>query len=246
MEPTGASRAEIMGVLAWARMRADEEDRKDDKYDWVHDKETGRVYWKGGVKMPSDIKNPNEEYWGNGSDGKTYPARGGKDVKLGKNGHWEYVEKEEVEAKSNGGSGWDATNTTLGALGLASGIKETMIEGGAALTRGAKIYNVNTTSIIRTYGASGAKYLKYSKALGVAGSVVSTGYSGYIVYEQYNKGGANEVFQHRDVWDAGVGTVGLGATGLAAFGIITNPVGWTIGIGALVYGGVTLIYDTVT
>ena len=141
--------------------------------------------------------------------------------------------------------GWDAANTTLGAFGLASGIKETMIEGGAALTRGTKIYNVNTTSLIRTYGVSGAIYLKYSKALGVAGSVVSTGYSGYNVYEQYNKGGVNEVFQHRDVWDAGVGAAGLGATGLAAFGIISNPVGWGIGIGVLIYGGATLIYDAI-
>lgn len=145
----------------------------------------------------------------------------------------------------NGGDGWGAANTTIGALGLASGIKEMMIEGAAALTRGTKIYNVNTTNLIRTYGTSGAKYIKYSKALGVAGSVVSTGYSGYKAYEQYNKGGVNEVFQHRDVWDAGVGVVGLGATGLAAFGIISNPIGWGIGIGVLIYGGATLIYDAV-
>ena len=79
----------------------------------------------------------------------------------------------------------------------------------------------------------------------MAVSVVSTGYSGYKVYEQYNKGGANEVFKHGDVWDAGFGAVGLGATGLAAFGIISNPVGWGIGKGVLIYGGVTLIYDAV-
>ena len=39
--------------------------------------------------------------------------------------------------------------------------------------------------------------------------------------------------------------IGLGATGLAAFGLISNPVGWGIGIGILLYGGATLIYDAV-
>jgi uncharacterized protein RhaS with RHS repeats len=39
--------------------------------------------------------------------------------------------------------------------------------------------------------------------------------------------------------------VGLGATALAAAGLISNPVGWAIGIGVLVYGRATLIYDAV-
>ena len=35
------------------------------------------------------------------------------------------------------------------------------------------------------------------------------------------------------------------AGGLAYFGLISNPVGWTIGAGVLIYGGATMIYDAV-
>lgn len=144
-----------------------------------------------------------------------------------------------------GGSGWGAANTTMGAFGLATGAKHLMLEGGAALNRGMHISKVNNTSMIRTYGATGAKYLKYSKGLGTFGSVVTTGYAGYNVYKQFSNGGMSEVFQHRDILDAGVGAVGLAATGLAYFGLISNPIGWGIGIGILIYGGATLIYDAV-
>lgn len=43
-----------------------------------------------------------------------------------------------------------------------------------------------------------------------------------------------------------VGAVGLGATALTTLGVISNPAGWGIGIGCLVYGGGCLIYDAVT
>ena len=121
-----------------------------------------------------------------------------------------------------------------------------MIEGGAALNRGINVSRVNEISLIRTYGVAGAKYLKYSKGLGIGGAVFTTGYSVSKVYEQANKGGIDEVFSHRDILDAGIGAIGLGATALAAFGMISNPVGWGIGIGVLIYGGSTLIYDAVT
>lgn len=45
--------------------------------------------------------------------------------------------------------------------------------------------------------------------------------------------------------DAGIGIAGIAATGLAYFGLISNPVGWAIGVGVLVYSGATLIYDAV-
>lgn len=141
---------------------------------------------------------------------------------------------------------WDKINMGMGVFGTASGIKETIIEGGAALNRGINISRVNEFSLIRTYGVSGAKYLKISKTLGVVGSLVTTGYAVGKVIDQYNDaGGWSNVAKHRDVWDAGVGVVGLGATGLAAVGIISNPVGWCIGLGVLIYGGATLIYDAV-
>src|SRR5690625_390199 len=97
--------------------------------------------------------------------------------------------------QQNGGNGWNATNTTLGAFGLANGAKLTMLEGGAALNRKMHISKVNNTSMIRTYGATGAKYLKYSKGLGTFGSVVTTGYAGYKMYEQFSDGGVSEVLQ---------------------------------------------------
>lgn len=139
-----------------------------------------------------------------------------------------------------GGSGWGAANTTMGAFGLATGAKHLMLEGGAALNRGMHISKVNNTSMIRTYGATGAKYLKYSKGLGTFGSVVTTGYAGYKMYELFSDGGVSEVLQHRDILDFGVGIAGVGAALM-----ISNPIGWGIGIGVLIYGGATLIYDAI-
>lgn len=95
-------------------------------------------------------------------------------------------------------------------------------------------------------GAGTAKYLKYSKGLGTIGGVASTLYSGSLTYDQYQKGGIANVFQHRDVLDMGIGALGLGAGTLVGLSLISNPVGWTIGAGVLVYGGVTLIYDVYT
>ena len=78
---------------------------------------------------------------------------------------------------------------------------------------------------------------------GILGSAVATGQAGYNVYAQYKKGGIKDIVHHRDILDAAVGTTGLVSTGLVALGLISNPVGWAIGIGALAYGVGTLIYD---
>lgn len=43
-----------------------------------------------------------------------------------------------------------------------------------------------------------------------------------------------------DYADIGVNLVGLGTTALATFGIVSNPVGWAIGAGVLIYNGVRL------
>ena len=85
--------------------------------------------------------------------------------------------------------------------------------------------------------------MKYVKAAGVVGSIASTGYSGLKVYNQYDEGGFDEVLEHRDFVDAGVGVIGLGTTGLVALGLVSNTVGWAIGIGILAYGDATLVYD---
>lgn len=136
--------------------------------------------------------------------------------------------------------GWDAAYYTAGAFALANGTKHLMLEGGAALNRGMQISKVNNVSMIRTYGASGAKYLKFSKGLGVAGAVVTTGYSATKVYDQFMDGGTSEVLKNRDILDFGVGAVGIGA----AF-MLSNPIGWGIGVAVLLYGGGTLIYDAI-
>ena len=82
-------------------------------------------------------------------------------------------------------------------------------------------------------------YLKISKAIGVSGSIVTTGYSLSKVYDQYSSpGGLNNVLNHRDVLDAGVGMAGIGA-----FFFLSNPVGMGIGSFVLLYGGATMIYD---
>jgi hypothetical protein len=133
--------------------------------------------------------------------------------------------------QGGGGDGWyDKANTVLGALGFSNDIKNEIIE---------------YAGRIGSMGKSTATYLKYSKGLGIAGSVVTTGFSANNVRNQYNSGGVANVMQHRDVLDASVGTIGLGATTLVAFGMISNPVGWAIGTGVLIYGGTTLVIDAV-
>ncbi|HNB39773.1 MAG TPA: hypothetical protein PLV97_10885 [Chitinophagales bacterium] len=100
-------------------------------------------------------------------------------------------------------------------------------------------YAEKTTKIV----SAESKYLSYSKVLGVSVSAITTGYSGYKAYNQYQQSGIKEIFSHRDVLDASIGSIGLGTLGLAYLGLVSNPAGWTIGTGVLIYGGVTLIYD---
>jgi hypothetical protein len=137
----------------------------------------------------------------------------------------------------------NGVDVSLNAMGFAMGVKEGIIEGGAALSHRINISSVNDVSIIQTYGSAGAKYLKISKGLGVIGSVITTGYSMAEVSSQYAEGGLHNVLAHRDVVDAGVGKIGLTATAFAALGFISNPIGWGIGAGVLIYGGATMIYD---
>ncbi len=54
------------------------------------------------------------------------------------------------------------------------------------------------------------------------------------------------MFEHRDVLDATVGAIGLGSTAAVALGLLSNPVGWAIGLGVLAYFLSTMIYDATT
>ena len=82
-------------------------------------------------------------------------------------------------------------------------------------------------------GKHGLKLLKYSKGIGVVGTVAGVGYSGYKIYN----GTATTI----DYVDAGVGVASLGA---AVF-LASNPVGWAISAGAGVYFAGRFIYDLI-
>lgn len=123
---------------------------------------------------------------------------------------------------------WSEANTAIAALGVANGAKTELIEYAGKLGELSK-----TTS----------NYLRLFKRAGIVGSAVTAAYSGFNVAGQHNKGGWVEVFKHRDIIDTTVGGVGLAATAGVYFTLVSNPVGWGIGIGVLVYGGATLIYD---
>jgi hypothetical protein len=77
------------------------------------------------------------------------------------------------------------------------------------------------------------------RATALIGNLVTTGIAGYQVYNQYQKGGVKEVMHHRAILDAAVGATGLAATIFLA----SNPIGWGISAGALIYGVGTMIYD---
>ncbi|NML59097.1 hypothetical protein HHL20_17350 [Chryseobacterium sp. RJ-7-14] len=145
---------------------------------------------------------------------------------------------------------WDGVTKKLGPLGFANDVKIQLFEAGIRRNAGLTINEFNglnkTAQELRTLGAlgyTGTKYLSAFKNLGVAASIVTTAYSASKVYNQYEQGGTSEVFSHRDVVDTTVGLVGLGTTALVAVALVSNPVGWAIGIGVLVYGTGTMIYD---
>ncbi|MBZ5856403.1 RHS repeat domain-containing protein [Flavihumibacter profundi] len=84
--------------------------------DWVHNKKDGRVYWDPNVKSASDLKSDDLEYWGNGSDKRTYKS-GGRVVQLGENASWSWLKEPET-----GESSFEDVNSTIrdwSALGLA-------------------------------------------------------------------------------------------------------------------------------
>ena len=96
---------------------------------------------------------------------------------------------------------------------------------------------------IRSARAAGfARASNLVRGVAFVGSVVSTAYSGYQVYDQIQSGGLQNV-NGWNATDFGVGALGVTATTLVTFGLTSNPIGWgIIGTGALIYGGVRLGY----
>jgi RHS repeat-associated protein len=150
---------------------------------------------------------------------------------------------------SNGGGGsLGNVNTALAALGtlnsIGINIAHDYVSYGFKSANGWQEFGKLTSSqqawrAASVLGENGARILSGAKILGGVAGVITTAYSGYKAYGEYESGGLNNVFSHRDVYDAGVGVIGT----LAVIGVFSNPVGWAIGAGVLVYGGATLIYD---
>ncbi len=90
--------------------------------------------------------------------------------------------------------------------------------------------------------------LKVARGLGrvnVITGVLGTAYSANQVITDYQAGGWGQV-NGWDVSDAVVGGGSLVVSGLVTFGIVSDPVGWCVGIGTgLCFGG-RLIYDLST
>jgi len=125
--------------------------------DWVHNKVTGRVYWDDNVKKADDVKNSNEEYYGDGSDKKRYVSNEGT-VELGKNGDWHVVTNEEISVSENNSSSKksDVGKIVGQVTGLALDSHNLAMDGAAALTKGIGGFGVTMRIATKTTGLAGA------------------------------------------------------------------------------------------
>ena len=106
-------------------------------------------------------------------------------------------------------------------------------------------------SIRSARAARFANLSKWIKGLGFATSLLTTGYSGYQVYDKWQDGGGGiDGISNIDGWDAAdlvVGSAGLTASAAILLG--SNPIGWGIvGTAAVLYGSFRLgmnIYDEI-
>lgn len=99
--------------------------------------------------------------------------------------------------------------------------------------------------ILRAFGKN-TRYVKvfgYVKIAGGVTSVAAPFITGYEMIDKAYDDDPNTNIKTRDWVDLGVGTVGAVGTVGVTFGLISNPVGWVIGIGCGVYGIVTFIID---
>lgn len=82
---------------------------------------------------------------------------------------------------------------------------------------------------------SGTRTLQALKVAKVAGPIASVAGIGVSTYNIASGKGSGW-----DYADIGVNAVGLGTTALVTLGLVSNPVGWVIGGGVLIYNGVRL------
>lgn len=83
---------------------------------------------------------------------------------------------------------------------------------------------------------------KFVSRSSIALSIASTTYAGMELLGQYKQGGVKGI-KVGTAADFGVGVVGLGTTAAVALGLVSNPVGWVVGTGILIYSGVRLVND---
>jgi hypothetical protein len=86
-------------------------------------------------------------------------------------------------------------------------------------------------------GTRTLQVMKFAKVAGPVASIAGIGLSGYKILS-----GKGDVM---DGVDIGVNLVGLGATYAIGAGILmaSNPIGWIIGAGVLIYNGVRLYQE---
>lgn len=108
-------------------------------------------------------------------------------------------------------------------------------------TRGkiANIYKPNG-KVNSLRAAQYANLSRFVKGVAIGGSIISVGLSSYSIAESISNDQTPEAL---DIADVSVGLLGLGSTALVSAGIISNPVGWGIGLGVTIYGAGRLIYD---
>ncbi|MGI8891919.1 MAG: RHS repeat domain-containing protein, partial [Bacteroidia bacterium] len=152
-----------------------------------------------------------------------------------------------VSVGGDGMGGGIHANTGIGALagsfgGLYGLTSDYVFKYGKRLADGTILSNVDITNAYKS------KQLKVAGALGKVNIVTGTigaAASGAKAISDFNEGGWTQV-NGWDVSDALIGGGGAVVGFGAAIGIISNPIGWGIGIGVGLYFGGRLIYDLAT
>ncbi len=89
-----------------------------------------------------------------------------------------------------------------------------------------------------TAQATKYRHISYGiRGLSTGVSIFSTGYSAYRLYE----GTGNTM----DAADVSVGTFGLLTSAGVSLGIVSNPIGWGVGVGTSIYGGARFLGDLI-
>ena len=112
-----------------------------------------------------------------------------------------------------------------------------------AIRQGGRVISAQQRTAIHL--ANSMKIANFLGRVNIVTGIFGTYHSGNMALTAYQEGGWEQV-NAWDVSDAFVGAGGVVVGGLAMFGIISNPVGWGIGIGIGIYFTGRLVYDLST